>query len=298
MRLPEVRIGQWAGFIFLCEDPHAPDLLTYLDPLPQHFARWRLEDCTTALWVGKVVKANWKATMEAFMEAWHSIVTHPQILEFLGDANTRYDLYGRHVNRAITPMGVVSPHLYGQGRSEQSIVDAFFRDSGRAAATGIPSVGDHSARETMADLHRDAYLSSLGYDAAGTCDSDFLEAWVYNVFPNFAPWGGFIPNIVYRWRPWPDADHCLMEVRILMRTPKGQPVARAAPMRLLGPDEPWTACAELGSLGGVFEQDMANLPFVQDGLKASANNRVELGAYQESRIRHFHETLDWYLAQP
>ena len=40
---------------------------------------------------------------------------------------------------------------------------------------------------------------------------------------------------------------------------------------------------------------MANLPYVQDGLIASANNRVELGNYQESRIRQFHQTLDKYL---
>ena len=42
---------------------------------------------------------------------------------------------------------------------------------------------------------------------------------------------------------------------------------------------------------------MANLPYVQDGLKASKNNQVNLGDYQEIRIRQFHRTLDKYLAQ-
>jgi hypothetical protein len=42
---------------------------------------------------------------------------------------------------------------------------------------------------------------------------------------------------------------------------------------------------------------MANLPHVQEGLISSANDRVELGHYQESRIRHFHATLDKYLAR-
>jgi hypothetical protein len=51
-----------------------------------------------------------------------------------------------------------------------------------------------------------------------------------------------------------------------------------------------------GALGSVFDQDMANLPYVQEGLKSSANDRVELGNYQGSRIRHFHATLDKYLA--
>jgi hypothetical protein len=40
---------------------------------------------------------------------------------------------------------------------------------------------------------------------------------------------------------------------------------------------------------------MANLPHVQEGLVSSPNDRVELGRYQEARIRHFHATLDKYL---
>ena len=87
----------------------------------------------------------------------------------------------------------------------------------------------------------------------------------------------------------------LMEVRILSRTKKGEPKKRACEMRFLSEDEPWTTVTDWGKLGVVFEQDMENLPYVQDGLIASANNRVELGQYQDSRIRHFHHTLDKYL---
>jgi hypothetical protein len=40
---------------------------------------------------------------------------------------------------------------------------------------------------------------------------------------------------------------------------------------------------------------MGNLPYVQQGLMSSPNDRVELGRYQEGRIRRFHHTLDRYL---
>lgn len=86
-----------------------------------------------------------------------------------------------------------------------------------------------------------------------------------------------------------------MEVRLLMRAPPGAPKPKPAPMNFLADDQPWTAATELGALGHIFEQDMANLPFVQDGLKASKNGEVHLGDYQEIRIRHFHRTLDRYL---
>jgi hypothetical protein len=42
---------------------------------------------------------------------------------------------------------------------------------------------------------------------------------------------------------------------------------------------------------------MSNMPHVQEGLLASGTGRVQLGAYQEIRIRHFHGTLDAYLAR-
>ena len=41
---------------------------------------------------------------------------------------------------------------------------------------------------------------------------------------------------------------------------------------------------------------MGNLPYVQRGMKASKNKRIELGHYQDSRIRHFHTTMDKYLS--
>ena len=52
----------------------------------------------------------------------------------------------------------------------------------------------------------------------------------------------------------------------------------------------------LGVVGGVVDQDMANMELTHEGLKVSKNQRVELGDYQEVRIRHFHQTLDSYIA--
>ncbi|QUD90530.1 aromatic ring-hydroxylating oxygenase subunit alpha [Phenylobacterium montanum] len=300
MKLPEAQVGRWGGYIFLKEAEGGPTLEEYLAPLPEHFKRWRHEDCVTSVWVGKVIPANWKATAEAFMEAWHSVITHPQILPFTGDANTRYNVYGDHVNVAYTPFAVLSPHLDPSGRSEQWIVDEFLKYNGRAggADLNVKVPEGMSARAAMAAVNRERFTQMFGHDHSHATDAELLDAFTYNVFPNFAPWGGFMPNIVYRWRPWPDQDHTLMEVRILTRTPPGQEKPRAPTMHLLGNDEPWTAATELGqALAGVFDQDMANLPYVQDGLKVSKNGLVELGDYQEIRVRHFHRTLDRYLAR-
>jgi hypothetical protein len=45
----------------------------------------------------------------------------------------------------------------------------------------------------------------------------------------------------------------------------------------------------------VFDQDMANLPYVQEGMKAMKDGLMELGHYQDSRVRHFQTTLMKYI---
>ena len=299
MKLPEARVGRWGGYIFVCENDTGVSLEEFLAPLPEHFARWKHEDCVTAIWVGKIVRANWKVTSEAFMEAWHSVVTHPQILPFTGDANTRYNVYGDHVNVALTPFAVPSPHVDLNGKTQQWIVDEFLKYNGRAGGADLDvRVPDGvTARRAMAATNRERYAETTGHDHAHATDAELLDAFTYNVFPNFGPWGGFMPNIVYRWRPWPDQDSTLMEVRILTRVPPGQKKPRSVPMHYLQEHETWASATELGTLGSVFDQDMANMPFIQEGLKVSKTNEVNLGDYQEIRIRQFHRTMDKYLAR-
>jgi phenylpropionate dioxygenase-like ring-hydroxylating dioxygenase large terminal subunit len=303
MKLPEAEVGRWGGYIFVRENPGGPTIEEFLDPLPEHFKRWKHEECTTAIWVAKVVPANWKVTMEAFMEAWHTIITHPQLLPFTGDCNSAYWTYGDNVSVNLVPFGVMSPHVDPAGKTEQWIVDEFVKFNGRSAdaydADADPfavSVSEGmSARLALGEAMRENYTKTFGHDHSHATDAELLDGLVYNVFPNFAPWGGFMPNIVYRFRPGKDVDHCLMEVRILTRVPPGQPMPRSVEMRMLSEDEKWTACAEIGVLGDVFEQDMSNLPFVQDGLKCSKTGKVQLANYQEIRIRQFHDTIDKYL---
>jgi phenylpropionate dioxygenase-like ring-hydroxylating dioxygenase large terminal subunit len=307
LSLPELRVERWQGFIMVTENHESPAFTDWVGSGIEHFENWRLDECYTSAWVGRVIPANWKVVAEAFMEAWHSVVTHPQLLSFLGDANTRYDLYGDHMNRAITPSGVLSPHL--KGKDQQYVLDKkadFIGEAPevtlqRAASAGdiaaIPGDDPLRARKILAEASRAELHALDGRDYSRASDSEVLDNFTYNIFPNFSPWGGFVPNIVYRWRPWGDVDHCLMEVRILMRTREGEKAPKAPEMFLIPDDQPFASASHLigEALAKVFDQDMANLPFVQQGMKASRNKVIELGAYQESRIRQFHRTLDKYL---
>ncbi len=307
MQLPQASLAQWGGYIFVREAEDGPTIEEFLAPLPEFFKRWKHEECVTVAWVAKVIPANWKIAMEAFMESYHALITHPQLMPFTGDANAAYHVLGTHVNVNYTPFGVISPHIEAQAKAEhwpeQRIIDEFRKYNGRSAdnydadkdnyAITVPE--GSTARAALGAMMREVSEKQYGGDYAGVSESELLDALVYNVFPNFAPWGGFMPNIVYRWRPWPDQDKCLMEVRVIARVPQGEARPVGVPMHMLRDDQIWADAPELGVLGAVLDQDSENMELCHEGLKASKNQAVELADYQEVRIRHLHQTLDRYL---
>lgn len=295
--LPEAHVATWGGFVFINMADQPEPFDRYAAELKKHFQRWPLEHCWKAIHVQKVVPANWKVTMEAFIESFHSVETHPQILPYSGDANSQYDLFGDNVSRTITMMGIQSPHI--PHVTPQAMMDSLIETSGRMAEdtaqdTRVPD--GKSARHHMADINRAEFGALYGMDLSQASDTEVLDAILYSLFPNVVPWAGLNPNIVYRFRPnGSDPDSSIMDVMILMRAPEGAEKPAPVPIHRLGDDEPWSSAEELGALGGIFDQDMGNLPYVQKGLKASRKGRVTLGNYQEVRIRHLHHTLCKYL---
>jgi phenylpropionate dioxygenase-like ring-hydroxylating dioxygenase large terminal subunit len=293
LKLPELQVAVWAGFVFVNFDREAKPLADYLGPAAAHFARWNYADRYKAVHVARRLPCNWKVAQEAFMESYHVIATHPQILPIIADSSSRYDTYGDHVNRNLAAFGASSPHLAGKPPSDADIVNGMLRLWGRTE----PAKAEHAPpRKALGEMARRAFGMSYEGDFAIATDAELLDAMVYNIFPNLAPWGGFAPNVVYRWKPdGRNPDSCIMEVMILKPAPKGKPRPKPAALRMLGDDQPWSEAKDLPILGAVIDQDMENLPFVQQGLKASATRKVEFGGYQEGRIRHFHRTLGKYV---
>ncbi len=298
--LPQARVETWGGFVFLTMDDDAEPLLDFLGDITEEFSSWDFENKFILNHIGKRVDMNWKVGVEAFIESYHVIATHPQIMPSTGDANTQYDVDpDQNYNRMITAMAVPSPHL-GDDVPEQKIVDAMTGRSYRLniedSEFAVPE--GKTAREFMSDLRRATIADQFKKDYSHSTDSEMLDAIQYWVFPNFFPWGGYGTNIVYRFRPdGLNPDSALMEVFILCDYDTSGPRPEPAPFRLLGEDEEWIeASDQIGGLAAVFQQDMANMPRVQKGMKTLARNKgVTLANYQESRVRHLHKKLDEYM---
>ena len=92
--LPQVRVGTWGGFVFINMDRNAPSLEEYLEDLPKHFTHRPLEDRYTSIHIQKVVRTNWKVAAEAFLESFHLVATHPQLLGSTANSNFFHDLSG------------------------------------------------------------------------------------------------------------------------------------------------------------------------------------------------------------
>jgi phenylpropionate dioxygenase-like ring-hydroxylating dioxygenase large terminal subunit len=292
--LPEVNVATWGGFVFINPDPDAPPFDDFVGTLGDHFARWPLEERYKEAHVGKIIRCNWKVCQEAFMEAFHVVATHPQLLPGIGDANSQYDVFG-NFTRAITPNGTPSPHL-SWAPTEQEMLDAMVdRRLDEEQMIVVPE--GRTAREVAAAGSRDVLRPIIGDGADDLCDAELMDSMYYTLFPNFHPWGSY-NRIVYRFRPnGEDHNSSIMECMYLSPFRSGERPP-AAPIHWLSADDDWTEAPELGFLARVFNQDSFNLPHVQGGLHATKKPGVTFAHYQETKIRHFHRLLDHHLSRP
>ena len=296
--LPEARVELYAGFVFINMDLDAPSLAEYLGPEAiSHFDQWGMDNRYISCHVSKVIPANWKLTMEAFMEAYHVMETHPQVAVSNADANSQYDVYGEHVNRFISSLGVLSPHLKGR-YSEQDILDMFtIGDSSVIGDADRTLKEGETARQRMADMMRELFQQASGADLGNVSDAELLDCFSYTVFPNTFLFAGISLPMVYRFRPVVD-DHrkCLYEVFFLLPVPEG--TERPEPAEEVKLEEHQSFCDAAGmdpGFGAILDQDTENLLLEQEGLEATAKPGLTLGNYQEIRVRHFEATVDKYM---
>ena len=290
--LPEAAVAVWGGFVMVNPDWSAEPFDQFASPLPDHFAPYPLDDRYVAYHACQVVDANWKTTQEAFMEGYHIATTHPHTVRFANDLDCAYDVYGPNVSRLIQALAVPANHLIDQVTQHEiaSVVQRMLPASDRIE---VPE--DVAARPWLAERFRASLGSQWRADLSAASEAEMLDSIQYFLFPNFFPWAGYAIPITYRFRPWEhDPNRSLMEIMLLHPIPSDGEWTTAEP-HWLEPGETWCNAPGFEQLGMVIDQDMANLPRIQRGLRAASHRHVTLSDYQEIRLRHFHSRLDTYL---
>lgn len=354
--LPEVKVGRWGRFIFINPDPNCGSLEDHLGDLGSNFELLPYDRRFKQAHVAKVVRANWKVVQEAFMESYHVLMTHPQILTGgAHDLCTKYDAFGnysraircgaleteglpawepvvgedgntclrhplngwiyRHLGDGVvevtTPKGVTGKFTTEADWIEGELTDANPHMCLWAGGYQLPAGGpaprgrdlkmpedlkDKLAtlppRVQQAELQRQMFKDVLPSIADSIPDVELHSSMYFSVFPNWHPWGSF--NLInYRFRPNGDNhEECIMECMYLAPIPENGEYTPVSEIHWLEPDEDWTNAPELGMLTKIFNQDLRNLPYVYQGMKATAREHLRVGDYNELKLRHFHDLYD------
>jgi phenylpropionate dioxygenase-like ring-hydroxylating dioxygenase large terminal subunit len=301
LSLPQAKVATLGGFVFVNMDPDSPSLEDYIGPQAlEHFKAWKLEDRYVVCHVKKRIPANWKLNQEAFHEAYHVLATHPQVCPSNGDVNSQYDTFGDHVNRFISTLGVVSPHLYGK-ITEQDVLDQFvIGDPSALEGAERKLAPGETARAAMAKLFRQTFEQANQVDLSAVSDSELLDCFSYSLYPNMFIFPGVSLPMVYRFLP-DRFDHrkSTMEVLFLRPKPADGSHVETAEMQMLRDDQSFTEAEGMDpGFGAILDQDTDNLMLQQEGLEAASKKSLTLGNFQEIRIRHCERSTDRYMAMP
>lgn len=292
--LPQAKVANWAGFVFINPDADAEPFADFIGELPDHFRSAPLEHRRIAVHVARVMPANWKVAMEAFLESYHVSPTHPQSVAVSEYAETQYDIYGDNLSRLATiSIAPVSDAM--KALSEQEFADLGARTTGREPIQLKPG---ETYRQALAAERRSQIGAVLGQSLDHMSDCEMLDAVEYLLFPNFLPWHGYGLPIVYRFRPNGDRhDSSIMEIYLMAPRALSEPVPRAPEIVWLPEDRPFAEHEPLGRLGPIFDQDYANIAGVWKGLHSTRQAGLWPSHYQESRIRHYHRRIDDFIKQ-
>ena len=78
--LVPVRCELWGGCAWINLDADAPPLRSCIEPFASILDAWKVEAMRTEWWEAFLLPVNWKLAQEAFLEQYHVIETHPELV--------------------------------------------------------------------------------------------------------------------------------------------------------------------------------------------------------------------------
>ena len=298
--LPEIRTGRWGGFVFVNFDDDAPPLEEYLGVLPDHFANWDLADRYVEVHIRKRLPANWKASAEAFLEAYHILETHSQSIYTAGDANAQYDVFG-DTRQPVHPHDRHDEPARARGEaSRRSRAFCNMLMARKNPGQEVPSIPEGERARDVYARHMQTCSVSSTTTTSATC------RWPRRSIRS--------STSSSRTRSSSPAcrSRCATDSDPTAPTPTaastrcctcGRSHAPARCRRRPNRSTSTSTTATPRCPGSrrrsamVLDQDTANLAAQTRGFKASKKRGQTLGNYQEVRARHFQSTVRRYVAE-
>jgi nitrite reductase/ring-hydroxylating ferredoxin subunit len=309
----EVHSRVFAGFVFISFDPKPQPFDEFIAPMRQFLEDFVLEDMRHIWWKRATIACNWKVAQEAFFEAYHVSATHPQ-LEKVGSEIVYGDrTEGEMFYQSLTYNALPNGHgeFFGGDKTPIAghVQETGDRLSAMAArmnltAEGLGAMILKEDIELLLSLRDKNLAPDINYGAEYVRLQYETAAAQKRPMPKMTPetvgkWGGvnfIFPNILilpqagnaamYRALPHPtDPDQCTFEIRSLKTY-----AAHARSPRAMVEE-----VTEPGQVGLIPQQDLGNLPRIQEGLHCRGMQQTWLASNQEKLILNMHQQLDFYL---
>jgi len=291
--LAPCRIEFWGGCAFINFDNGAPSLRESLGPVADRLDARHADRLKMDWWYGTVLPTNWKLAMEAFMDNFHVMRTHPQLFELsaqdapgIGGARRLSKMTGREaINMTADFMARLSDGMAGMVHETEVAVIDKLRDMD-APEDAMSAVGSFymKAWTDIRDeaLSRGAPMFDLPKVAT---EVEFFS--VEFMFPHFflLPFLGAMSS--YRIRPL-TAETCFFEIWSLVLRPEDEPYDT--------PKAPTILAYDSQDFPEIPRQDYSNLPLQQLGLHAGSFTHMRLSKSEEGMISNYQRLIDGYLA--
>jgi len=300
LALKPCRVEVWGGCAFINFDDNAPSFRECIGPVADRLEAHGMSKLRSEWWYATVLPANWKTAMEAFMEGYHVMRTHPQLQKA---APALYNMmYGQDtggIGQPINPnltvreniqaqfehLKLLSQGMAGMVHAKEVEIASHLldvelpNDPASAVQMWFGIVQDQVAKQLQA---RGEPVPDLNAVAV----SDPVHA-VEFLFPHYFLLPFFSSMSSYRIRPL-GPESCLFEIWSLTHAVPGQePKVPMTPTML-----PYDS----KEFPPIPQQDYSNIPLQQKGVHAGGFDFMRLSQDKEGLISNYQRIIDGYLS--
>lgn len=300
LRLHECRVETRWGLVFINMDPDAPPLDRALEGISAALDPVWLDRMRVDWWQYIELEANWKVAQEAFLEAYHMMQSHPEIVagrrgdDFDMTGFSTFELHPRG-HGWVPAQGLLAP---ARGLTASEWMHENDRAMHEGARTWITERQLAIERELLEQGGSDEdfiaeFVAALQAEASerGVAlppPTPQATGWCH-VFPNTTLIAAYGHALIYKFRPnGRDPERCIFDVcAVSLRPPDASEAPR--PERV-GP-------VPLSEWPFILKQDIGNIERQQAGMRNRGFERCHLSPCYEPMILNMHRALDRYLAQ-
>jgi len=299
LALRHCRVETAIGCAFINFDDDAPSLRDSIGGVLEALEMRGMDDMRAEWWYATRLPANWKVAMEAFMEGYHVMKTHPQLQQKLPQLyNVMYGMDTGGIGLPINPNMSVRENVQAQFEHMKLLSEGM---AGMVHAKEV-EIASHLLDVELPDdpaqaipmwygIVQHQIVEQLGArgekipDLNAVAQSHPVQA-VEFIFPHYFLLPIMSSSSAYRIRPL-GPEECLFELWSLTHFAESDNHQSVT--------EPTVLPYDSQDFPPIPRQDYANIPIQQQGLHAEGFDYMRLGKGVEGLISNYNRVIDGHL---